>query len=57
VGPMLVERTAREIPGGRLLLEGQAAPAGITLEGMQSIGKRIAARIRQALPWPLPEEG
>jgi glucans biosynthesis protein C len=56
-GPMLMERTAQELPGGRLLLEGQAAPSGISLEGMQAFGKRIAARVRQALPWPLPEEG
>jgi glucan biosynthesis protein C len=44
VGPMLMERGARQIPGGQLLLEGRVASAVIRTDEVQSIGKLDGAR-------------
>ena len=44
VGPMLMERGARQIPGGQLLLEGRVAPVVIRTDEVQSIGKLDGAR-------------
>ncbi|MDQ2943055.1 MAG: hypothetical protein M3R21_05215 [Candidatus Dormibacteraeota bacterium] len=40
VGPILMERGARHIPGGQLLLEGRAPSAVIRTDEVQSIGGR-----------------
>ena len=42
VGPMLMERGARHIPGGQLLLEGRVAPAVIRMDEALPIGGRSA---------------
>ena len=42
VGPMLMERGARQIPGGQLLLEGRVASAVIRTDEVPSIGGRIS---------------
>jgi fucose 4-O-acetylase-like acetyltransferase len=39
-GPMLMERGARQIPGGQLLLEGRTAPAVSRPSGAESMGGR-----------------
>ena len=43
VGPMLMERGARQIPGGQLLLEGRVGSAVIGTDEVQSIGGRVPA--------------
>ncbi|MEO7137300.1 MAG: acyltransferase [Gemmatimonadales bacterium] len=53
IGPMLMERGARQIPGGQLLLEGRVAPSVIRTEQVQSIGGRVPAdRFDEAKAWP-----
>jgi peptidoglycan/LPS O-acetylase OafA/YrhL len=58
VGPMLMERVAGQIPGGRLLLEGRTAPATVPPRqtGLRT-GRALAERIRRSLPRVLPGEG
>jgi glucan biosynthesis protein C len=48
VGPMLVERWARHLPGGQLLLEGRVAPAVISRDEVRSSESRMLAdRVRR----------
>jgi peptidoglycan/LPS O-acetylase OafA/YrhL len=56
VGPILMERGARYIPGGPLLLEGKAAPP-LQSDGVQTTPVRVAATLQRGLPRPVPEEG
>ena len=56
VGPMLMERGARYIPGGPLLLEGKAA-AAVHNDGLQTTPVRVAATLQGGLPSPVPGEG
>jgi surface polysaccharide O-acyltransferase-like enzyme len=55
VGPMLMERGARLIPGGPLLLEGRVASAVSRADEVASISVRVpAGRIRRVQPKPGP---
>lgn len=56
-GPMLLERGARKLPGGQLLLEGRVESAVIRTDELQSITERIPADRIRGLPRPLPGEG
>jgi glucan biosynthesis protein C len=57
VGPMLMERGARYIPSGPLLLEGKMARAVMRTGGVQSTPVRVGAGLQGGLRRPLPEEG
>jgi peptidoglycan/LPS O-acetylase OafA/YrhL len=56
VGPMLMERGARQVPGGQLLLEGRVASAGTRMDEVRSLGGRVADRIRRGPSSPGPEK-
>jgi hypothetical protein len=53
-GPMLMERGARHIPGGQLLLEGRVASAVIRPDEPQSIGGEETLRSVVEYQKPLP---
>jgi peptidoglycan/LPS O-acetylase OafA/YrhL len=56
LGPMLMERAAKHIPGGELLLEGRVA-SPVRSDELQPVqGRTPADRIRLRLPRPVPEE-
>jgi peptidoglycan/LPS O-acetylase OafA/YrhL len=57
-GPMLMERLAGSIPGGRLLLEGRTMPAAARKQEERSTTRLPAAEwIRRSLSRIVPEEG